>query len=167
MYHPLVRLYQTVNYRWSQIKGQKPKKNCILSNNFYLKSRRRFTPFRLVYTYRLRLRVLHRLRQIYIVCMVMVRMGSVPILSIKWSVSIDTISNFDVDGGGHRDEDGTCKQATDKQERSYIKKFSLIFRPQFSAYCCHSVHRGGGYLWSHILSGGYLWYQVPSKGWVC
>ena len=40
--------------------------------------------------------------------MVMVRMGSVRILSIKQSVSIDTMINFDVDGDGHGD--GTCKQ---------------------------------------------------------
>ena len=32
-------------------------------------------------------------------------MGSVPNLSVKWSVSIDTMINFDGDG------DGTCKQA--------------------------------------------------------
>ena len=40
-----------------------------------------------------------------------VRMGSEPILSVKWSISIDTIVNFDGDGDGHGDEDGTCKQA--------------------------------------------------------
>ena len=57
---------------------------------------------------RYRLRLCHRLRQIYIVCMVMVRMGSVPIQSIKWSVTIDTMINFDGDGDGHGD--GTCKQ---------------------------------------------------------
>ena len=35
------------------------------------------------------------------------RMGSVPILSVKRSVSIGTMANFDGHGGG----DGTCKQA--------------------------------------------------------
>ena len=35
------------------------------------------------------------------------RMGTEPILSIKWTVSIDTMINFD--GNGHGD--GTCKQA--------------------------------------------------------
>ena len=35
------------------------------------------------------------------------RMGSVPILSIRRSVSINTMLNFDRSG----DEDGTCKQA--------------------------------------------------------
>ena len=40
-----------------------------------------------------------------------VRIGSVPILSVKRSVSIDTMLNFDGDGDGHRDRDGTCKQA--------------------------------------------------------
>ena len=40
-----------------------------------------------------------------------VRIGSVPILSVKRSVSIDTMLNFDGDGDGHRDGDGTCKQA--------------------------------------------------------
>ena len=43
--------------------------------------------------------------------MVMVRMGSMPIPSIKWSVSIDTMINFDGDGDGHRDGDDTCKHA--------------------------------------------------------
>ena len=35
------------------------------------------------------------------------RMGSVPILSVKRTVSIDTMFYFDGDGDG----DGTCKQA--------------------------------------------------------
>ena len=39
------------------------------------------------------------------------RMGTEPILSVKRSVSIDTIVNFDGGGDGHRDGDGTCKQA--------------------------------------------------------
>ena len=40
--------------------------------------------------------------------MVMVRMGSIPIPSIKQSVSIDTMINFDGDGDG--DGHGTCKR---------------------------------------------------------
>ena len=40
------------------------------------------------------------------------RMGTEPILSIKRSVSIDTMINFDSDGDGHGDGDGTCKQAS-------------------------------------------------------
>ena len=36
-------------------------------------------------------------------------MGSVPILSVKQSVSIDTMINFDADGAEHGD--GPCKQA--------------------------------------------------------
>ena len=39
------------------------------------------------------------------------RIGSVPILSIKRSISIDTMINFDGDGDGHEDRDGTCRQA--------------------------------------------------------
>ena len=38
------------------------------------------------------------------------RMGSVPILPVKWTVTIGTMLNFDGDGDGHRDGDGTCKQ---------------------------------------------------------
>ena len=34
------------------------------------------------------------------------RMGSVPILPVKWTVTIGTMLNFDGDGHG----DGTCKQ---------------------------------------------------------
>ena len=67
------------------------------------------TEQRPVYTYRLRLRfqlrVRHRLHQIYIVPMetyhLMGRMGSVPILPMKQSVSIDTMINFDGHGDGH------------------------------------------------------------------
>ena len=40
-----------------------------------------------------------------------VRMGSVLILSIRWSVFIDIMIMFDGDGDGHRGGDGTCKQA--------------------------------------------------------
>ena len=51
------------------------------------------------YTYHLHhhlhIRVCHYFCQIYIVCMVTVRMGSEPVLSIKWPVSIDTMINFD------------------------------------------------------------------------
>ena len=41
----------------------------------------------------------------------MLRMGTEPILSGKWSVSIDTMINFDGDGDGYGDGDGMCKQA--------------------------------------------------------
>ena len=36
------------------------------------------------------------------------RMGTEPILSVKWSVSIGIMVNFDGDGDGYGD--GTCKQ---------------------------------------------------------
>ena len=39
------------------------------------------------------------------------RMGSEPILSVKRSLSIGTMLNFDSDCDGHGDGDGTCKQA--------------------------------------------------------
>ena len=35
------------------------------------------------------------------------RMGTEPILPVKWSVSIDTMINFDEDRDGHGDGDGT------------------------------------------------------------
>ena len=38
-------------------------------------------------------------------------MGSEPILSFKWSVTIDTMLNFDGDFDGHGHGDGTRKQA--------------------------------------------------------
>ena len=41
----------------------------------------------------------------------MERMGSTPNLSVKWSISIDTMLNYDGDQHGHGDGDGTCKQA--------------------------------------------------------
>ena len=34
----------------------------------------------------------------------------VTILPVKWTVTIGTMLNFDGDGDGHRDGDGTCKQ---------------------------------------------------------
>ena len=46
------------------------------------------------------------------------RMGDVPILSVKWSVSIGTMINFDGDRDGHGDGDGTCKQAFTARIRS-------------------------------------------------
>ena len=39
------------------------------------------------------------------------RMGTEPILSVKRSISIDTMINFDVDGDGHGHGDSRCKQA--------------------------------------------------------
>ena len=63
--------------------------------------------------YRLRVRLRHR--RIYIVCMVMVhlivRMGSIPFLPVKRTVTIGVMLYFDGDGDGHGDGDGTCKQA--------------------------------------------------------
>ena len=44
-------------------------------------------------------------------------MGSVPILSVKRSISIDTMINFDGDG----DRDGTCKQAFRQHKNHSIK----------------------------------------------
>ena len=59
-----------------------------------------------------RLRVRHHLCQVYIVYIVTDRltgrMGSEPILSIKWSVSMYTMIKFDGDEDG--DGNGTCKQ---------------------------------------------------------
>ena len=53
------------------------------------------------------------IHQIYIVCMVTVRLtvkkGSVPILSVKQPISIDTMINFERDGDEHRDD--MCKMA--------------------------------------------------------
>ena len=43
-------------------------------------------------------------------------MGSVPILSVKRSVSIGTMINFDGHGGG----DGTCKQALTTGIREFL-----------------------------------------------
>ena len=37
-------------------------------------------------------------------------MGSVCNLSVKCAISIGTMLNFDGDGHGHEDGDGTCKQ---------------------------------------------------------
>ena len=39
------------------------------------------------------------------------RMGSVPILPVKWTITIGIMLYFDGDGDRHGDGDGTCKQA--------------------------------------------------------
>ena len=62
--------------------------------------------------YRLRVRLRHR--RIYIVCMVMVhltvRMGSLPFLPVKRTVTIGTMLKLDGDGDEHEVGDGTSKQ---------------------------------------------------------
>ena len=83
-----------------------------------------------VYTYCLCLHVRHHLCQIYIMYIVTVRltvrMGSVPILSTKRSVSIDTMVNFDGDGDGHGDGDGKCKQALTDWNCTFKNAFSRV-----------------------------------------
>ena len=52
------------------------------------------------------------------------RMDTEPILSIKQSVSIDTMLYFDGDGDGHGDGDGTCKQTL--RQRSNFLNYAAI-----------------------------------------
>ena len=56
------------------------------------------------------------------------RMGTEPILSVKQSVSIGTMLNFDGDGDGHGD--GTCKQTlrsrTNTDLMVHIAGFQLV-----------------------------------------
>ena len=80
-----------------------------------------------VYMYRVR--VCHGLLQIYIVCIVTDRLSSIPILSIKHSVSIDTMVNFD--GNGHGHGDGTCKQALTISELN-IHMYIIVYGFQFT-----------------------------------
>ena len=72
----------------------------------------------------------HCVPQIYIVWMVTdcltERMGSVPNLPIKRSISIGRMVNFDGDGHGDGNGDGTCKQAL----KSLLAFFGI------SAYWC-------------------------------
>ena len=74
----------------------------VILSNWSTNDTDRYLPsteiIRPIYIYRLRIRV--HLRQIYIDKQI----GSRPILSIKRSVTIDTMLNFD------SDSDGTCKQ---------------------------------------------------------
>ena len=60
------------------------------------------------------------------------RMGTEPILSIKRSVSIDTMINFDGDGDGHGNVDGTCKQA-------FILSSSLMLHQLYDSMYIHVV----------------------------
>ena len=79
-----------------------------------------------------------------IVPMVMVRlmgrMGTEPILSIKESISMDTMINFDGDGDGHGDGDGTYKQALRLRLhapffRPFLLAEFLIFLTYFYVMC--------------------------------
>ena len=57
-------------------------------------------------------------------------MGPVPILSVKRSVSIDTMINFGSDGDG--DSDGTCKQAlTIRRKKSFSETYNDGFLRTF------------------------------------
>ena len=64
------------------------------------------------------------------------RKGTEPILSIKQSISIDTMINFDGDGDGHGDGDGTCKQAfrIDSNTNSLIKLEKNCFKENHGAF---------------------------------
>ena len=58
--------------------------------------------------------------------MVTDRMGSEPILSVKRSISIDTMLNFDPDCDGQGDSDGTCKQ-TARIEKKHVKVLRMEY----------------------------------------
>ena len=60
-------------------------------------------------------------------------MGSEPNLSVKQSVTIDTVINFDSGSDGHRHVNGTCKQA-----------FRLAFFAEPKAWRIHEFPYGGG-----------------------
>ena len=56
------------------------------------------------------------------------RMGSKPVLSVKWSITIDTMLNIDgdrPDGDGHGD--GTCKQ-TFRLEQNHSWNLAMWIR---------------------------------------
>ena len=59
-------------------------------------------------------------------------MGSEPNLSVKQSVTIDTVINFDCGSDGHRHVNGTCKQA-----------FRLAFFAEPKAWRIHEFPYGG------------------------
>ena len=54
------------------------------------------------------------------------RMGSEPTVSVKWSVSIGTMINFDGDGRGHSDGYGTCKQVYNQGSHRSGKSGKLL-----------------------------------------
>ena len=55
------------------------------------------------------------------------RMGTEPILSVEWTISINTMINFDCDGDGHGDGDGTCKQALPGTLPRYFFRNDAVF----------------------------------------
>ena len=59
-------------------------------------------------------------------------MRSVNILSAKWSVSIDTMINFDSDSDEGGDGDDTCKQAlTNRRKKSFSETYNDGFLRTF------------------------------------
>ena len=58
------------------------------------------------------------------------RMGSRPILSVKWSSTIGTMLNFDRDGDRHGHRDGTCKwtgPSTPSVSNNYAIMLAILF----------------------------------------
>ena len=66
------------------------------------------------------------------------RIGSVLILSVEWSVSIDTMINFDSDGD--RDDDDTCKRTFKGINAPSVKRQHQI---QTQAKVCMCGRFGG------------------------
>ena len=108
-----------------------------------------------------------------------VRMGSKPILYIKWSISIDTMVSFYGHGDGHGDGDGTCKQAL--TERKWVcHRFGLViqaiiigtmlnFNGGHSGHglrnvaCKQTFHRGSNRHWLKNVTGKKT-FTVPCLG---
>ena len=67
-------------------------------------------------------------------------MRSVPILSFKWSVSIDTMLNFDGDGHSDGDGDGTREQTFNMFEMA-TQPLDLINKSQSQSYRVNSLLR--------------------------
>ena len=86
------------------------------------------------------------------------RMGSEPNLSVKRSVSIGTMLNFD--GDGHGDGDGTCKQAFN-QKCSFLITRMHSSRMRTVRYSSRLLG-GGGLLGGPAIQGGGVWPGVSA-----
>ena len=56
------------------------------------------------------------------------RMGSVPILPVKWTITIGIMLYFDGDGDRHGDGDGTCKQAFNDAHHGKVATIKMGIR---------------------------------------
>ena len=103
----------------------------------------------------------------FTLCIVTVRMGSVPILPVKRTITIGTMLKFNGDGHGHGDGDGMCKQTFTALPSSYFFltaccRCCIFSRPEGEARYCKNTAGNGCHLPQPPVRMFYLLHVVPS-----